>query len=235
MAVTYPRTLPSFVKGFDGFALDLIYPVGQNRTNGGDVIRVQYAAPYWTMDWPTPPLSRADKAALQAWWMSLGGGRKTFFAYHPFRQWPTNYATETAVLALTRAGGGAFDGTFEITGAPTARAMTSSTSATTRAPASLVLTAGDMIGVSQSGKYSLHRVTETVTATAGGAFTTADANEIAIEPPLQPTIFTASVGGGLIANIIRPVAEFVPAADKWSSPETVVASPARFGGNSLVF
>ena len=226
MAITYPRTLPSFLKGGEA---DLRLNKGTTAAllRGGGVQTVQHSQPYWDFTWTSPALTRAQKAELQAWWDSLRGGLKSFLAYDPSNSYPNYYASAATVLALTRFGGGTFDGTFGLT-TVNANELRSS-AATPVAPASLTLSAGDLISVSQSGKYTLHRIVETVTATTSGVF--GPSNPILIEPAITTSLFTA---GTAIANVVKPLAEFIPDEERFQAVQTLSPTPAVIGGFSRV-
>lgn len=229
MPVTWPRNLPAFVKALE-CDMKLMEVTSSGRTRGGAVITTEFAPAHWSLEIRTQPLSRPQKAELQAWWNTLRGGLKTFLAYDHFNQWPAAYASEAAVLALPRAAAlGAFDGTFEITAFTTAYELRSVSAAALRPPGSFVLTAGDYIGLVQSGRYSLHRVVETVTSSSGnGNF--AAGNPIFVEPAVNRALFTA----GAVANVIRPLAEFVPDRERFEAVQTVTPSPAVIAGFSKV-
>lgn len=226
MPITYPRTLPSFLT-----AAEMVLRLNKGTTSaflrGGGVQTVQHSQPYWDFTWTTPPLTRAQKAELTAWWESMRGGLKTFLAYDAAASYPSEYASAAAVLALTRHGGGAFTGTFGLT-TVSANELRSS-AATPVAPANLKLTAGDMISVTQSGRYSLHRIVETVTATSTGTFTSS--NPIFIEPAITTSLFTA---GSAVANVVKPLAEFVPDDSRFEATQTLNPSPATIAGFSKV-
>lgn len=236
MAITYPRALPSYAKAIR-CDMNIAYVTTQGRTRGGGVQSVETADPYWDLvTWETPPLTSAQKADFAAWIATLRGGNKTFLASHPFRQFPSAYDSAATVLALLRATGGAFDGTFEVTDLPNSGyGVESSVSAVPRAPVGLTLSAGDMIGIYSSTRRSLHRVTETVTSGAGGRFGAGVGSLILVEPPVKTSLFTPSAGtGAVMANIIKPTAEMVLLKDRVSCIDTVTASTATFGGMSRV-
>jgi len=236
MAITYPRSIPAFAKAIR-CDFNPVYVTTQGRTRGGGVQSVETADPYWDLvTWETPSLSPAQLAELAAWLATLRGGNKTFLAHNPFRQWPTAYASEAAVLALLRATGDAFNGTFEITAFPNSGySIESSGSAAPRAPTGMTLTVGDMIGVYSSTRRSLHRVTETVTSASNGRFVDLTSTLISVEPPVKTNLFTPAVGtGAVMANIIRPTAEMVLLKDRVSCIATVTPGTASFGGISKV-
>jgi hypothetical protein len=226
MAITYPRALPAFVYAVEA-QMRLVMGTTSARLRGGGVQTVEHSQPYWDVQWSTAPLTRAQKAELQAWWESLRGGLKSFLAYDPFNAFPNAYSSEAAVLALSRFGGGAFNGSFGLT-TVAANELRSSASAS-RPPAALVLTQGDMISVTQAGRYSLHRVVETVTADASGNF--GSTNAIAIEPAIATASFT---GGTAVANVVRPLGEFIPDEARFAAPQTLNPSGAVIAGFSRV-
>jgi hypothetical protein len=229
MPVTYPQVLPS----------TLVYPrspfrletgtAGPQRTRGGGVFAVEVADAYWRAGWTSQPLWGVDLLDVQTWWDTLRGGMKSFLAHDPTRPFPRNYASEAAVLALTRGGAlGAFNGTFEITFFASVYEMRSVNAVALRPPANFVLSLGDYIGLVQSGRYSLHRVVETVTATSAGNF--AIGTGIFVEPPIKTALFSA----GATANIIRPLAEFIPEPASWQGEPEIGPSPVSFSAVSKV-
>lgn len=246
MPITYPRTLPAFLT-----AAETVLRLNKGTTSallrGGGVQTVQHSQPYWDFTWTTPPLTRAQKAELTAWWEAMRGGLKSFLAYDAASAYPSFYASEAAVRALLRSTGAAFDGTFELTfiSANELQSVeaefdlnflsnaysvtTSSVTASLRPPANFRLSAGDLISVVQSGRYSLHRVVETTISSLSGNF--GSNNPITIEPAITTSLFTA---GTAIANVIKPLAEFVPDDSRFDATQTLNASPATFAGFSKV-
>lgn len=229
MAISYPRSLAdlSFAVAME-CDLQLVTGTAGGRTRGGGTLSVEIAAPYWDFRMETRPLTRSEKAQLQAWWNTLRGGGKTFYAWDRFNSYPQAYASQSAVLALTRAGGGSFDGTFEITSVPDAYSLRTNGGAAFL-PANFVLTAGDYISCIKSGVRSLHRVTQDVTATIGGVMNASE-RQIAIEPAINTTIFTAS----FTANIVKPLGEFVPDDSRFEARQTTLPSGATIAGFSKV-
>lgn len=251
MAITYPRTLPSFLT-----AAEMVLRLNKGTTSGllrgGGVQTVQHSQPYWDMTWTTPPLTRAQKAELTAWWESMRGGLKTFLAYDAASAYPSYYSSAAAVLALTRSNGLAFDGTFSLSlikanelrsvGSSVAESgmdidfiddsytvNTTTSTDTLRPPSNFRLSAGDLISVTQDGRYSLHRVVESTKAWATGNF--GSGNPILIEPAITTSLFTA---GTAIANVVKPLAEFVPDDSRFDATQTLNASPATIAGFSKV-
>lgn len=230
MPVTWPRALPGYLKALScDMRLEEVTTTGMTR--GGGVISTELAPAWWRLEIETQPLTRAQKADLQAWWNTLRGGLKTFLAYDHFSQWPSAYASEAAVLALPRAASlGAFNGTFEITAFTSVYEMRTVNPAALRLPANFTLTAGDYIGLVQSGRYSLHRIVETVTSNASGNMAGGAGPALFVEPAVNTTLFTA----GAVANIIRPLAEFVPDRERFQAVQTVTPSSAVIAGISKV-
>lgn len=227
MPITYPRTLPDFVKAVDSrIAINTM--TTQSRTLGGGVYAIQTGEPFWSLEWQTQPLTRTQIAEFEAWWSSLRGGQKTFLAYDPFRQIPAAYEDEATLAYLYRAGTTTrFDGTFTVTTVNTASTLWS-LSAAAKVPANFQLCAGDWISLSQSGRTSLHRVTVNVTATSAGNFTTG--NEIEVEPYVRTSLFSA----GAIATVIRACGEFVPDTDGLQSRQRVRPESISFSARSKV-
>jgi hypothetical protein len=227
MPITYPRTIPSFAGANEG-ALDLTHVTTGSRTRGGSMTVTDLADPFWDLTWTTGSLRASQKSELSAWWSSLRGGGKTFLAYHPGARWPAAYALEATILALTRAGGGAFNGTASITSFPDARTIAMSSAGASRLPAGFQLSAGDMVSIVKPGspnRYSLHRVVEAATADGTGQIL-----GLLVEPFILTSVFAA----GNTVNFIRALGEFVPDQERWSCVYGVNPSPASFGGFSKV-
>lgn len=230
MAITFPRSLPSWLEAVRcDMTLETV--TKQTRSWGGAIVSTELAPAYWTFELEAPAITTARKAELKAWWDSLQGGLKTFLAHDFAHAFPLAYASESAVLALTRAVvGGAFDGTFEITTILTGGGgLRSVNAATLRPPADFTLTAGDYISIVQSNRYSLHRLLNTVTSNANGNFSSAVNDDLFIEPPLT-SLFTA----GATANVVKALGEFLPDRERFSAPFMLTETGATIGGVSKV-
>lgn len=213
MAITYPRALPAELR----IQRSNFYPVygtsGPEYTRGGGVQNIEHSDPYWVCEIESSEVRASDAVALRTWLDTLRGGMKTFLAHDQARPRPAAYANDSAVTSLTRATvGGAFNGTFELTTITAYALRTASASLTL--PNGFQLRVGDYISVVQNNRYSLHRVTEDVQATAGGQMNASN-REIAIEPWIKTSLFTA----GATANILRPLGEF------FLDPESVQVDP----------
>lgn len=230
MTVSYPRTLPSdlVVKKCD---FRLVHGVtSPGRTRGGASQVTETSDPYWTCEIESAEHHAYTHVALRTFLNSLRGGAKTFVAHDYARPVPRNYLTEAAVQALTRAGGGAFDGTFEITSTlEGGYLLSSSASAASRAPAALVLQVGDYIGITQSGKYSLHNVVEAQTANGSGVIA-----DLVVEPFVNMDVFTAGVSSGMLANVIKPLALFRILPDSISGSPNSRSTSIGFTAISVV-
>jgi len=224
MAITYPRTLPSWFQIFSG-GLRLIRTTSSAATKGGSMIVTEQAEPYWVAEYYLPPLSADEGADLQAWWDSLGEGLKTFLAREFKHVCPRSYLPDD-FLSLTRAGGGAFDGTAALS----ARSVSSLTVGKSGGylPAELVFLAGDLVGLENGAspkQYSLHRVIEDAAADGSGVAV------LSVVPPVPVSLFPVDC----TVRLLRPAAEMVPDPGSFSyTPEGGPAS-ASFTARSKVF
>lgn len=116
MAISYPRELPAALLKAPRFRFDY-EPLGAlSQTAGGSLTFQERAGgSLWQMDLTTKGLAASDFVAARAWFRSLRGGAQAFRGYDLRQPFPQAYGP--AVLDLTRAAGGAFDGTCTVTAA----------------------------------------------------------------------------------------------------------------------
>lgn len=168
--------------------LRLIRSVQTTPLRGGGALSVDYAPARWSTSLRTPShLDRDRVDPVRAFIDRLKGGVERVYMGDWLRKYPRTYPTGFA--ALTRAGGGSFDGTADVT------SLTASTIALATLPASFALKAGDMIGLVEGDYRSLHRIVVDATANGSGIAT------VTVEPAVSTTIFTASA----VANFSSPV------------------------------
>src|SRR5262252_2466912 len=114
MTITYPRDFPypdivaSRVR-FDYATLGQI----SRSAGGGITFQESMGGSLWEFAMTTRPLNETQYGVWHAWFLSLRGGAQSFKGRDPRRCWPIVYGP--GVLNLTRAGGGAFDGTVQVT------------------------------------------------------------------------------------------------------------------------
>lgn len=212
MTITFPRDLPGPLT-VRGCEFHLSYSQSRAPTRGGLVQVVNIAPDLWEMSFETPPMLMAEAMTWHAWRDSLRGGARLFKAWHPLLEYAQAYRT-TGYAALTRNGGGAFDGTCTLSAIGTAR----DTVTLTALPSQFVFTIGDMVSVPfGSDGRSLHRVMEGVTASAGLATLT-----------VEPTVPLA-VATDVTATVAKPWCKAVIDAGSFAGPwQTGRLSPVRF-------
>jgi hypothetical protein len=215
-APTFPRALPA-VNWLEQPSFDLMPVEGVNRA-GGSVQTMELADPFWSAKFVTEPLNWANRALLSAWKDSLRGGKR-FFGFDPFRQWPAFY--KAAVLSLTRAGGGAFDGTAKVT------ANGTTTVALATLPASYHVSEGDMVELPRDGGLiSLHQVIDVggVVASGGGATT------VVIDPPAPADVTINAT----TVRLVKPRALMVIVPGSYSAPAGVGRRSVSFDAVSVL-
>lgn len=208
MAITYPRDLPDSPMRVPKCRFTNEPIGGISRTAGGAVsFQETIGGSLWEALYVTGPLNETNWSRWHAWWMSLRG--KSFKGYDPRRVWPLAYGP--GVLNLTRAGGGAFDGTHTVT------AVAGSTINLGNLPAGFVLTVGDYISFPYLGGQNLVKVLETVTANGSGVI-----SGVTIAPWLR-------TGGTLPATgtMVRSWCEMRPKPGSWS-PDREHFDPVSF-------
>lgn len=216
--ITFPRDLPD-VRMLEVPAFELSYASAINRTGAGELEIMETGDPVWHASFTTEPVAWRKRMELSAWAASLRGGLRTFLAYDPFRCWPAFYGP--AVLALTRAGGGAFDGSAKLT------AIGANTITIATLPAGYQVSLGDMVSlVRPNAQRSLHQFVEAATADGSGIVTgtvepavpdDATINSTAlklVKAPcvmvLQPDSFKAPAGLGKLSATFEAVQTTAP-------------------------
>lgn len=162
MPVTFPRDMPTL-----GIAQQTFEPQRQQVTapeRSGRFVSVDVGPPLWAAEWTCPPMSAADFAEWRAWLNSLRGAARMFYGRDRSRRFPLLYPSGFG--GLTRAGGGAFDGTATSWSVDGTRSLLTLNGM----PASFQLRAGDYVGFlwSTNTRRSLVRAQETATANGSG-------------------------------------------------------------------
>lgn len=160
MAVSYPYTVSYFQDTF--CPVEVIFDIQRNDelsgSGDGRVWQAELAPPLWTATFKLPPMPHAQGNELAAKIRKLQGSQQTFFLYDPTAKGP-RYDPTGAILGSS---------TVTISSINTARSAISLQGL----PANYVLTIGDRIQISyltNPVKYAYIEVSETVTASSGGA------------------------------------------------------------------
>lgn len=203
MALSFPRPLP-LIGSISG-AMDIQRVDLQSPVVGGPAPGVSLGLPRWTLALTLGDADAAETAEWSAWIDSLRGTQRAFFGRDLTRPFPRSCPNGFA--GLTRAGGGAFDGTATSWSVNADRDVVTLSGL----PAALALTHRDGImwrwtGAALPGRGSarraLSRCVEPVAASGGGSVA------FAIEPPLP-----AFVPGGAIADLAEPCCVMVQTPD----------------------
>lgn len=226
----HPLNFPDLPAGvarvkFEPERVDYAAPEASGRQGG-----VQAGWPLWMA---TYELERVDRDSADIWRAfidRLRGRLRLFLAHDTSRPFPR--ATPNGFAGMTRAGGGAFNGSA--TGwAQNIDADGNAAIALTGLPANLPLSAGDYIGwkwdaagaaASSYGRRALSRVVVGATASGAGAIT------VTAEPPID----TLVVPVGAVAHLDKPSCLMRQIPDRSSqgtigtgsalSPSTLVAA-----------
>lgn len=183
MTITFPRDmleLPGDRTLIARCQFDPMYQQAVAPTRGGLVQVANLGADLWFMQYATAPLDYQQAMEWLAFLHSLRGGLRTFKAWHPLRRYPLGYPTGFA--GLTRAGGGAFDGTCTLSTISGPRDQITLTTL----PVSFAFNIGDMVSFPMGSTQCLVRVLEAATADGSGIAT------LLIEPTV-PLAATTSV------------------------------------------
>jgi len=167
MTITYPRALPACGANSCDFELQRQEVIGGEI--GGRILSNELGPAHWRLKFGRRPTAEADFDLWRAWLSSLRGSGKLFYGRDMRRgKWPRAY--RTGFSELTRAGGGAFDGT-----ATSIDLTDNFVPEVSGLPAGFVVNVGDYLGFSwgsDSGR-TLHRIVEGGVADGSGvgAFT----------------------------------------------------------------
>ncbi|MFG1184364.1 hypothetical protein [Xanthobacter aminoxidans] len=172
MTISYPRSFPAGA-GFITVDFKLGDLSVQNTLENGAIQVMEMGEALWSATFTTFEMTMADRQRWQAWALTLRLG-KPFYAYDPEKVYPTAYGA--SVLNLTRAGGGAYDGTA------TLAAVTAKTVQLTGLPNGYKASAGDMLSFPWNGGTALHMVVEDATASGSGGVTLTVAPPVRLSP-----------------------------------------------------
>lgn len=217
MAITFPVQMPT--SGFSVARFRLVPVSTRNRTRGGATYGTTIGTAYWTINITTWPLYKQDQGKWIAFFDSLRGNVKPMLLYNPGREYPAAY---TSFAGMVKAG----------TATPFAgQAALSSISATSVGlnglPANFILSRGDLLGLVQNGKYTLHRIVEDRVANASGVTTV-----FQVEPPIPTNSFTVAA----VVDLYRPKVEAILDDGSISGDEeTAEPKPISFSATSRAY
>jgi len=162
--ITYPRDFPDADIVVPRCRFDYTTLGEMSRTAAGAItFQERIGGSLWELAVTTKPLNETEYGKWHAWFLSLRGGRQSFMGRDPRRCWPLAYGP--GVLSLTRAGGGAFDGTVFVT------AVAGDTITIANLPASYKISVGDYVSFAWLGGRALVKALEPITGSAGGVAT----------------------------------------------------------------
>lgn len=182
MAITYPRPFFDAIESAD-MRVDRMVAVTLEA--GGDSSSVTLGWPRWRASFQTGQLREPRASEALAWLDSLREGQGTFLCPNPIRRRP--WAARTGFAGLTRAGGGAWDGTASAWRVSADRGA----AGLDGLPAGFQITVGDCFGLAwevTSGarlgpRRHLFRFVEGGVANGSGATPL-----LTIEPPINPAV-----------------------------------------------
>ena len=199
MAITYPRELPLPCSIWSA-TLDLADNVTGSPSGGGKMNLTQVDDPLWraVIRWGT--LGPSGRGICSAWKNSLRGGLRSFIASDTRRRTPLAYPDATVPADIS----GAWGGTAVVTSLGLSGVLGLS-----GLPGSYKFSAGDRIGLEQSGRRGYYEVIEAVTANGSGVAS------VTVAPFLHTTIFTTAA----TARVWQPKAEFTIDWSAWREDE----------------
>ena len=186
-----PGFLPETSDGFLPFrtaTFKKLYSQSKAPTRGPKPQVIGLAPQRWQMSFQSDTLNWSDANALMTVLEGLEGGTILFKAWHPQLRFPQKY--RGGFSGLTRHGGGAFDGTCNITGVGgTLKTLTLS-----NLPDAFQFTLGDMVSFPFGDTQLLFRILADATANNSGVVTVSVTPTLPISlsvttPPIVATVF----------------------------------------------
>lgn len=203
MALSFPRNLPGGVPIYcTAFDLDVVGDL--SATNAGDPLIVQNGPSIWKASFTTPELRGANFRAMEAWLLSVKSPPQPFWSPDLRAKYPRAY--QGGFGSLTRAGGGAFDGTCTVSSV----GGDGVTLGLSTLPVGFGLGPGDPLCFDYDNggftRRAYHRV-------VSGAAVANGSGVISVE--VRP-VLTASLSNGTAVTLLQPKAKFllVPGSDK---------------------
>jgi hypothetical protein len=214
MTVTYPRDFPS--QQFSAVEFNLDRYVSQNLLFGGQTQAREQGEARWRAQFTTRPYFPLNPSELvefgkwQAWWDSLRSTRQ-FLAYDPIQPFPIAYPNGAGLGTWNGTGGVSSISAFSLT--------------CTGVVSGFVVKAGDLVGLTQSGRYSLHRILLDATASS------TTLSSLTVEPAINTTLFTTSAQ----SHFIKPKVLMIPVVGSYSAPKGLSAAPVAFEGIQVLY
>lgn len=212
MAISHPRLLPLMRFEECTFLLDPGVATARHaRGRAGTSSQVRDAL--WFAKFETARLSVPDSATWQAWVNTQRGGLNLFLAWDVFRSEPLAYpAGVPEILAAT------WDGEASVTSLATPGEITLG-----GVPAGYQATAGDRIGLVQSGRYGYFEISASAVADGLGG--------LSVEvQPLVPEIFTTAA----VAVLRRPLVALKLDWQSVSAPALNDPGPVSFSAAQVL-
>lgn len=161
MTISYPRAMPAPL-ALARFEPD--YQTSHAPEQGGELNAIILGPARWRAEYSSAQMREPELSAFRAWLASMENGVGTFYASDPTKLLPCAYPDGFG--ALTRHGGGAFDGTATSWSVDGTRKVLELTGL----PSTFEVTAGDLVSFSwDTSKRYLTRALESVAAVDGVA------------------------------------------------------------------
>ncbi|QTL01909.1 hypothetical protein J5J86_13950 [Aquabacter sp. L1I39] len=209
MAITYPRALPADIRWLKS-TLSLPRGNALNRLSSGALQAAEVDEPLWRASFVSEPLVWSERRLWEAWERTLRGGIGTFLAYDWVGSYPLQYGA--AVLDLTRAGGGSYNGTATFV------SCTATTLTLSGLPNGYQAKTGDRLSFAWNNGRAYHEVAEDAVASSGGALTVT----------VEPYVRAPYVDAGTDVALVRAPLVLQMDPDTWSSPDDLGAQRISF-------
>lgn len=182
-----------------------------NELYGGRVETRQLTTPRWEAEYTTVhPLKDDERDIWRAWWATLRGGERYFYAWDPEKQYPRLYPS--GFTGLVKAGTATpFTGIAEVTEFLSSEYHID----VEQTPASFTLRSGDMVEVREGIQRGLFRIV------ADTNMSTLGVGRLTVEPRIPTGLFTAAAQ----VNFYRPACVMRPRPESFDRKAVARENP----------
>lgn len=190
-----------------------------NRLRSGATYGTTIAPAYWSVSFTTFPLHKVERGKWVATFDLLRGNTKSMVVYNPGLEYPAAYKDFEGLVKAGTAN--------PFTGVSVVQTISANALSLSGLPANFILSRGDLVGLVQNNRYTLHRIVEDVVGNTSGVTPI-----FQVEPPIPTNFFTTAA----VANLYRASVEVILDPSSISGDEeSVIPVPITFSATSRAY